>query len=63
MTRARQTLSVVKSVNRAVLPPLPRLPLEVVDGTFREIELREWEGMLKTDIERLEGEMWRTWRR
>lgn len=60
MTRARQTFSVIKSVNRG--SSAPRLPPEVVDGMFREIELREWEGMLKVDIEREQPELWKTWR-
>ena len=59
MTRARQTLSVVKAVNHG---SPARLPNELVDGMFREIELREWEGMLKVDIEREHPELWKTWR-
>jgi len=61
MTRARQTLSVVKSCDRCSSKP-GLLPPEKVDGLFREIELREWEGLLKVDIERDEPELWRTWR-
>ncbi|GMI06692.1 hypothetical protein TrVE_jg8083 [Triparma verrucosa] len=59
MTRALQTLSIVKGV---ISGSGVNLPSERVVEDLREIELYTWQGRLKSDLELQFPEQWKAWK-
>lgn len=59
MTRARQTLEHIQAAFAETNTPLPSA---TVSREFREIELYEWEGMLKSELAEQYAERWGAWK-
>lgn len=59
MTRARQTLSICKSILES---HDIKLPCEIILKELREIELSSWQGKLKDDLIKEHPSEWETWK-